>query len=61
VVDKQSPNQNQSIEKTRQERRERRLLKEKTRMPQHGKGLARVYKDAVSKRVKDKEAQEQSK
>jgi hypothetical protein len=36
----------------KQERREKRRAKEKARMPKHGKGLARVYKDAVSKRAK---------
>ena len=41
--------QNQLARKTKQERRERRRAKEKAKMPQHGKSLARVYKDAVSK------------
>ena len=36
---------------TRQERRERRLAKKKEKMPQHGKTLARVYKQAVEKRA----------
>jgi len=39
-------------EETRQERRERRKRKKRERMPQHGKSLARVYKDAVLKRLK---------
>ena len=38
--------------KTRQERREKKLKKKRERMPQHGKNLARVYLDAVMKRLK---------
>lgn len=37
---------------TKQERRERRRRKERERIPKHGKGLARVYRDAVLKRLK---------
>jgi len=37
---------------TRQERRERKLLKKKERMQMHGKGIIRVYKDAILKRFK---------
>jgi len=40
--------------KTRQERREERLRKKRERIPQHGKSLARVYKDAVLKRTRGK-------
>jgi len=40
--------------KTRQERRENRKRKKRERIPQHGKSLARVYKDAVLKRLKGK-------
>jgi hypothetical protein len=36
---------------TRQERREQRLNKKKEKMPQHGRGLARVYKQAIEKRI----------
>lgn len=36
---------------TRQERRERRLQKKRKRIPQHGKSLARVYSDAILKRL----------
>ncbi len=36
---------------TRQEQREHRLDKKKKRIPQHGKSIARVYKQAVDKRV----------
>lgn len=41
-------------EETRQERRERRLQKKRERMPKHGKSLARVYRDAVLKRLRGK-------
>jgi len=37
---------------TRQERREKKLRKQKERMVKHGKGMAQMYKDAVSKRIK---------
>lgn len=37
-------------EELEEERRERRA-----KMPQHGKGLARIYKNAVSKRAKTKQ------
>ena len=40
--------------KTRQERREKRQRKKRERIPQHGKSLARVYKDAVLKRLRGK-------
>lgn len=36
---------------TRQERREQRLEKKKEKMPQHGRGVGRVYKEAILKRV----------
>ena len=36
---------------TRQERREKRLDKKKERMPQHGRGMAQMYKQAVEKRA----------
>jgi hypothetical protein len=39
---------------TKQERRERRLQKKRNRIPQHGKSLARVYRDAVLKRLRKK-------
>jgi len=41
-------------QKTRQERRENRLRKKRERMPKHGKSLARVYRDAVLKRLRGK-------
>jgi hypothetical protein len=37
---------------TRQERRERKLRKKRERMKKHGKGLARVYMDAIMKRLR---------
>ncbi len=37
---------------TRQERRERKLKKKRGRIPKHGKNLARVYIDALMKRLK---------
>jgi hypothetical protein len=37
---------------TRQERRERKLRKKKERIAQSGKGLVKMYRDAVLKRMK---------
>jgi len=37
---------------TRQERRERKLRKKREKIPQHGKNLAKVYRDAILKRLK---------
>jgi len=37
---------------TRQERRERKLQKKRERIPKHGKNLARIYMDAILKRLK---------
>ncbi len=39
---------------TKQERREKRLRKKRERIPKHGKGLARIYVDAIMKRLKGK-------
>jgi hypothetical protein len=39
---------------TRQERRERKLRKKKKRIAQSGKGLVKIYRDAVLKRMKGK-------
>ena len=39
-------------EETRQERREKRLKKKKERITKHGKNLAKVYIDAILKRLK---------
>jgi hypothetical protein len=52
VVDEQLPDQNLLAAATRQERRARRRAKEKAKVPQHGKSLARVYKDATAKRAR---------
>jgi len=60
VVNEQLSDQNQLARKTKQERRERRRAKEKAKMLQHGKSVARVYKDAVSKRTKSTKAHKQS-
>jgi hypothetical protein len=38
---------------TKQERREEKRLKRRQKFPQHGKGLARVYKDVTFKRNKE--------
>jgi len=45
-------NNEQVAEETRQERREKRLKKKRERMPQHGRSLARVYMEAVLKRLR---------
>jgi len=37
---------------TRQERRERKLRKKRERMPKHGKNLAKIYIDAILKRLR---------
>ena len=37
---------------TRQERREKKLRKKRERMPKHGKNLAKVYVEAIMKRLK---------
>jgi hypothetical protein len=60
VVNEQISDQNQLARKTKQERRERRRAKEKAKMLQHGKSLARVYKDAVSRRAKTTKSPKQS-
>ena len=39
---------------TRQARREQKLQKKKVRIRKHGKNLAKVYMDAVLKRLKGK-------
>jgi hypothetical protein len=36
---------------TRQERREKKLQRQRERMAKHGKSLARVYMDAIMKRI----------
>ncbi len=37
---------------TKQERREKKLKKKQERMSKHGKSLARVYMDAILKRLR---------
>jgi hypothetical protein len=44
-------NQTDSVE-TRQERREKKLRKERERVRKHGKGLAAMYRNAILKRLK---------
>ncbi len=39
---------------TRQERRARKLRKKRERIAKHGKSLARVYMDAIRKRLRGK-------
>jgi hypothetical protein len=41
-------------EETRQERREQKLRKKREKIPQHGKSLGQIYKDAVLKKAKGK-------
>jgi hypothetical protein len=60
VVNEQLSAQNQIAGEIKQARRERRRAKKKAKMPQHGKSLSRVYKDAVSKRAKTRKAPTQS-
>ncbi|MFC1860266.1 hypothetical protein ACFLYC_01675 [Chloroflexota bacterium] len=43
---------NEPVEETRQERREKRLKKKQKQMLQHGKKLAKTYRDAILKRLK---------
>ncbi len=40
---------------TRQERREKKLKKKRERIPKHGKNLARIYVEAVLKRLRGRE------
>jgi len=42
-------------QETRQERREKKLKKKQERIPKHGKNLARVYMDAILKRLRRSE------
>jgi len=42
---------------TRQERREKKLRKKRERMPKHGKNLARIYMEAILKRLKRRRAE----
>jgi hypothetical protein len=60
VVDEKLSDQDQLARRTKQERREKRRAKEKAKLPQHGKSLARVYRDAVSKRARTPKDPKQS-
>ena len=43
---------NQEAEDIKQERREQKLRKKRERIPKHGKNLARIYMEAILKRLK---------
>jgi len=60
VVDEHLSDQEQLSRETRQEKRERRRARQKAQMLQHGKSLIRVYRNAVSKRVKTMKARKRS-
>jgi len=45
---------NEEKTETRQERREKKLKKKRERIPKHGKNLARIYVDAILKRLRGK-------
>ncbi len=40
-----------SNEESRQQRREKKLRKKRERIPQHGRSLAQIYKEAILKRI----------
>lgn len=42
----------QEPEDSRQERREKKLRKKRERIPKHGKNLAKIYVDAILKRLR---------
>ena len=42
---------------TRQERREKKLRKKKEKIPQHGRSLWQIYRDAIEKRRREKEGE----
>ena len=44
----------QEPEGIRQERREQKLRKKRERIPKHGKNLAKIYMDAILKRLRGK-------
>lgn len=50
-MNEELPDQNHLSEETKQARREKQRVKKRAKIPQHGKSLARVYRDAVSKRA----------
>ncbi len=45
---------NHSDNETRQERRSQKLQKKREHMPKHGKNLAKIYIDAIVKRLRGK-------
>ena len=45
---------NDESAETRQERREKKLRKRREHIPKHGKNLARVYMDAIMKKLRGK-------
>lgn len=51
-MESESPKNN--TDNTRQERREKKQRKKKERIKKHGKGLGKIYKDAIEKRKKEK-------
>jgi hypothetical protein len=42
---------------TRQERREKKRRKKKEKIPQHGRSLWQIYRDAIEKRRREKEGE----
>lgn len=60
MVDEKLSDRDRVARKTKQERREGRREKKKAKLPQHGKSLARVYRDAVSKRARATKDDKQS-
>ena len=42
---------NRELPETKQERREKKLQRKREKMSQHGKGLARIYKEVILKRI----------
>ena len=42
---------NRELPETKQERREKKLHKKREKISQHGKGLARIYKEVILKRI----------
>jgi hypothetical protein len=54
-----TPEKPENDDGTRQERRAGKLRKKKERMKQHGKGLVRVYRDAVAKRKPEKSGEKE--
>ncbi|HEX79398.1 MAG TPA: hypothetical protein G4O19_04495 [Dehalococcoidia bacterium] len=51
-------NDSEDIE-TRQERREKRAEKKKESMAKHSRNLAKVYRDAILKRLRGKKSEKQ--